>query len=105
MPRLEEPDELSLAIGQRIKQLREEAGLTMEQLAYGSEMGSKGHLSNMEKGLVRPTVQTLQALADHLGVLLVDILCRPEATEREALLEASRGASKAKIKAAMGKLE
>ena len=49
MPRRREPDPLAQAVGQRIRQLRQEAGLTMEKLAFESELGSKGHLSNIEK--------------------------------------------------------
>lgn len=90
MPRRLEPDPLSLAVGQRIKQLREEKGLTQEQLAYGSEMGSKGHLSNIEKGLVHPTVHTLKALADCLGVMLVDLVNFPEEGERQRAIERTR---------------
>ena len=52
MPRRSTPDPLALAIGQRIRQLREEAGLTQEKLAYEIGM-SKGFLSDIEKGLAR----------------------------------------------------
>ncbi len=101
MPRLDEPDELSLLIGARIREIRRERGLTLEQLAYGSDLGSKGHLSNLERGLVRPTVQTLHVLALHLGVLVADLVADPEAGLREQLLEASREATVAQLKAAL----
>jgi DNA-binding XRE family transcriptional regulator len=65
VPRRTHPDPHALAIGQRIKHLREEAGLTMEKLAYEADF-SKGHLSNLERGYVMPTVATLQLLADRL---------------------------------------
>jgi transcriptional regulator with XRE-family HTH domain len=77
-------------VGQRIRQLRQEAGLTMEKLAFESELGSKGHLSNIERGLVRPTVQTLQVLADRLGVLLLDLVTFPERDERQRLIDRTR---------------
>ena len=69
MPRRAEPDPLCLAVGQRLRALRTEAGLTLEQLAARTALGSKGHLSNLEKGLVCPTVQTLKSLADALVFL------------------------------------
>lgn len=78
MPRRTEPDTLSLAVGRRIRALREEAGLTLEQVARGLDGGSKGHLSSMERGLVRPTVHTLAALAERLGCLLQDLLTFPD---------------------------
>ena len=66
MPRRSTPDPLAERIGARIRVLRNEAGLTLEKLAYESEVGSKGFLSDVEKGLARPTVETLQAIADRL---------------------------------------
>ncbi|HLK91600.1 MAG TPA: helix-turn-helix transcriptional regulator [Polyangia bacterium] len=91
MPRRTKPDALSLAIGARIRQLREEAGLTMEQLAFESELGSKGHLSNIERGLVRPTAHTLSLLSERLGVELGDMVTFPEAaSERGRLYDLTR---------------
>lgn len=90
MPRRTKPDAFALAVGKRIKALREEAGLTMEQLAYTSELGSKGHLSNLEKGLVMPTIATLRTLADGLGLLVADLVTDPTQNDRARLLEASR---------------
>ncbi|QQR42264.1 helix-turn-helix domain-containing protein [Myxococcus xanthus] len=67
MTRRRTPDPLAKTVGARIRQLREESGLTMEKLAYESDLGSKGHLSDIEKGLARPPLRTLKVLADHLG--------------------------------------
>lgn len=92
MPRRTTPDPLALAIGQRIRQLRMEANLTMEKLAFESEF-SKGHLSSLERGLVMPTVASLQVLAERLGVLVADLVNDPEANERAKLLELSRSLS------------
>ncbi|AUX43684.1 uncharacterized protein SOCE26_051360 [Sorangium cellulosum] len=90
MPRRREPDPLAQAVGQRIRQLRAEAGLTLEKLAFESELGSKGHLSSIERGLVRPTIHTLQVLADRLGVLLLDLVTFPEDDERQKLIDRTR---------------
>jgi transcriptional regulator with XRE-family HTH domain len=90
MPRRKKADRLSLLIGRRIRQLRSEAGLTMEKLAYESELGSKGHLSNIERGLVHTTVHTLQTLADRLDVLLLDLVTFPERSARERRVDADR---------------
>ncbi len=90
MPRRRTADPLSRAVGNRIRELREEAGLTIEKLAYESELGSKGHLSSIERGLVRPTVHTLKAIADRLGVLPLDLLCFPEADDRQRWIDRTR---------------
>jgi transcriptional regulator with XRE-family HTH domain len=64
----------------------------MERLAYESELGSKGHLSNIEKGLVRPTANTLKVLADSLGLLPLDLLTFPDDDLRQQLVDRSRNA-------------
>jgi transcriptional regulator with XRE-family HTH domain len=93
MPRRTKPNALALAIGRRIRALRAEAGLTLEQVAYTSELGSKGHLSSLEKGLVMPTVATLKAIADRLDVLVADLVTDPREGDRAKLIELTRGLS------------
>lgn len=90
MPRRRAPDPLALRIGQRIRKLRQDAGLSLEKLAYESELGSKGHLSDVERGLTRPTVSTLKVLADRLGVALLDLVTFPEDDERQRLVDGLR---------------
>jgi transcriptional regulator with XRE-family HTH domain len=93
MPRRIAPDKLALEVGQRIRDMRIEAGLTIEQLAEVSELGSKGHLSNMERGLVRPNIQTLKLIANGLGVLPLDLMTFPKQDARQKLIELTRGLS------------
>jgi transcriptional regulator with XRE-family HTH domain len=76
-----------------VKQLREEAGLTLEKLAYESELGSKGYLSDIENGLARPTIKTLKVIADHLDIALMDLVCFPDEDERQALVDELRSAT------------
>jgi transcriptional regulator with XRE-family HTH domain len=90
MPRRDEPDSLSLAVGERIRALRTEEGMTIEQLAEQSETGSKGHLSNIERGLVRPNINTLKQVADGLGVKPLDLLTFPRRSVREKLIDLTR---------------
>lgn len=97
MPRRQTPDPLALRIGQRVRHLRQQAGLSLEKLAYESELGSKGHLSDLERGLIRPTITTLQAIADRLGVALLDLVSFPEEGGRGKLVEALRSASPREI--------
>ncbi len=90
MPRRADPDPLAAKIGARVRALREEAGLTLEKLAYISEVGSKGYLSDIERGLARPSVQVLAQLAEYLKVDLLDLVTFPEASPRQELVDLSR---------------
>lgn len=90
---------MALAVGQRIRELREETGLSIQQLAETSEIGSKGHLSNMERGLVRPNVQTLKQVAEGLGVQPLDLLTFPKDGLRQRLIELTRKLSARRIAA------
>ena len=98
MPRRSTPDPLAQRIGARIRVLRNEAGLTLEKLAYESEVGSKGFLSDVEKGLARPTVETLQAIADRLEIELLDLVTFPDESDRQRLVDRTRQLSKGTVK-------
>jgi len=97
MPRREEPDDLALQVGQRIREIREDEGMTIQQLAETSEIGSKGHISNMERGLVRPNIQTLKQVADGLGVLPLDLVTFPKSDVRQRLIDLTRALSRVKL--------
>lgn len=53
-------------IGQRIKQLRIQNNLTLEELASRSEL-TKGFLSQLERNLTSPSVSTLEDILEALG--------------------------------------
>ncbi len=59
--------------------------MTLEKLAYESEVGSKGYLSDIEAGLALPSVTTLAAIAAHLDVFLLDLFTFPHRSDRERL--------------------
>jgi transcriptional regulator with XRE-family HTH domain len=90
VPRRSTPDPFTEKIGARLRILRQEAGLTLEQLAYQSELGSKGHLSDIEHGRVRPTVHSLVKLAALLEVDVLDLVTFPEASARQRLVDLTR---------------
>lgn len=94
MPRRTDPHPLAQTIGLRIKQLRSEQGITAEKLAYESEVGSKGFLSDIEHGLALPSLTTLDRIAQRLEVSLFDLLVVPARSNREKLIELTRGTSK-----------
>lgn len=71
--------------------------MTIEQLTQESNTGSKGHLSNIERGLVRPNIHTLKQIADGLGVKALDLLTFPKRSARERLIDLTRRLSASKI--------
>src|ERR671936_2283291 len=53
-------------LGERLRQLRVAAGMTQTELA--GERFSKEYVSQIERGKTRPTTETIQWLAERLGV-------------------------------------
>lgn len=100
MPRRSDP-ELAKRLGARLAQLRAEAGQTQEETAWGANV-TKGYLSQVEAGLRLPSVAILAALAEQLGVTLVDVFAIDD-PERELLDALRRGAAK-DAKAALARL-
>jgi len=105
MPRRRVPDPLAQAIGLRVRTLREAAGLTLEKLAYESELVSKGHLSDLERGLLRPTANTLNQLAQHLGVDLLDLVTFPADSPRQRLVTLTRHLSPGTVRKLLRELD
>ena len=56
-------------IGVKIKQLRTQKGLTLEELASRCEL-TKGFLSQMERNLTSPSISTLNDILEALGTTL-----------------------------------
>ena len=54
-------------LAERIKQARIDSGLTQKQLAEAAGIG-QGHLSEIESGDKRPSLQTLKRLRSALGL-------------------------------------
>lgn len=94
MPRRSTPNSLAKGIGLRIAQLRNEQKLTAEKLAYESDVGSKGYLSDIEHGLALPSLTTLERIARRLDVALYDLLVFPDQGDREQLIDLTRHVSK-----------
>lgn len=60
-----------MEIGHKIKQLRVQKGLTLEELASRSEL-TKGFLSQLERDLTSPSIATLNDIVEALGTTLAD---------------------------------
>ncbi|MFE9868975.1 helix-turn-helix domain-containing protein [Streptomyces sp. NPDC005506] len=61
--------ELAQEVGERLRRLRQDGGLSLSELARRSGVG-KGTLSELETGQRNPTLETLYALATALEALL-----------------------------------
>ena len=62
-------------IGAKIRNLRNQNGLTQEELADRTEL-TKGFISQMERGLTAPSVSTLLDIVECLGTNLSDFSMR-----------------------------
>ena len=60
-----ERPKVAAALGERVRTARRELGLSQAQLA-GQEL-TKGFISQLESGIVRPSIRSLQVIASRLG--------------------------------------
>ncbi|GEM_PF-4434910 len=80
-------------VGTRIRQLRQERGLTAEKLVFESEVGSRGYLSDVEAGRALPSLHVLERLATYLGVGLLDLVTFPDDDLRQRYVDQTRSFS------------
>ena len=59
--------------GAKLKQLRLNKGMTLEQLAFEADI-ELSQVHRVEKGKINPTLTTLMALAKGLGITLSELL-------------------------------
>jgi len=79
----DQEDAIAVEIGARLLQARRERGLSVRALA--AEVGVSGALiSQIETGRTQPSVSTLYALVEHLGVSLDWLVGRDEVDRRAA---------------------
>jgi transcriptional regulator with XRE-family HTH domain len=64
-------------MGEELRKAREQAGLTQEQLAFRAEY-SRPYISQLERDLKSPTVDTLFRLCDVLGIKASELVARVE---------------------------
>lgn len=60
-------------IGDRVKDIRKQKGLTLQQLSEKSGL-SIGYLSNLERNVNSPTIEYLQRICEVLNINIIDIL-------------------------------
>lgn len=64
-------------LGERVRQSRQSAGLTQEELARAANIG-RVTLIRLERGEQSPRFKTLNAIAKALGIRARDLLVRPD---------------------------
>jgi len=89
------PDPLAAIIGQRIRALRIAAHLGFDAFVEETGLG-RGYVSELERGLVVPTIGTLARIAGALDVTLADIVAGD--SERERLFSDLRRADAKLVK-------
>ena len=83
-------DEATIALGARVRSLRRERGWTLKQL--GREAGlSHPFLSQLERGLARPSVGSVERIARALGVPVGRLWSTPARGGRTALVRSGCG--------------
>lgn len=65
--------DIKLVFGKHLKQLRQLQELTQQELAERADM-SISFLSTIERGLKSPTIETLEKLAEALGISLSQLM-------------------------------
>src|SRR5262245_26974276 len=103
MPRRLDPHPMGLAVARRIAKLRTEQGMTLGRLSLESGV-SKGHLSNIERGLAVITVATLDTIARGLGIEVFYLLVFPQKSIRDQCVQRLRGLKAQELKAILARL-
>lgn len=89
------PDALAGAVGARIRKLRKDRDFTFDAFVEETGLG-RGYISELERGLVVPSITALKKVADALEVTLADLVLG--GSEREQLFEAARDLPDASVR-------
>ena len=100
MPRRQGGATFARGLGERIRALRVEAGVTQEDLAWSVDL-NKGYLSQVESGKRTPTLSVLVQLAHELNVEVVDLVGYDLDQPQAALLDAVRRKDRKGLKKAL----
>ncbi len=83
-------EEPVLTLGMRVRALRPERGLTLKQLGMGAQL-SHPFLSQLERGLARPSVGSVERIARALGVPVGALWSDAARREHPALVRSDDG--------------
>lgn len=73
-------------VGARIRKLRTERGMTLDELSDAAGLGGKANASNIERNHVLPNLVTLSRIAHVFGLPLAALATDPPSRERIARL-------------------
>jgi len=82
-----QPDPMARRVGDRIRALRAEQNFDFDAFVEDSKLG-RGYISELQRGLVVPTIHALAKLAKSLEVTVADLVLGD--TPREKLFAAMR---------------
>jgi transcriptional regulator with XRE-family HTH domain len=68
-------------MGDELRRARQQAGITQEQLSFRAGL-SRPYISQLERNLKSPTVETLFLICEALGISAADLVRRVEAARR-----------------------
>lgn len=89
MPRRTRTTSFTLAFGERMRSLRLEHGISLNQLAQATGI-SKGHLSTVEHGFATITAESIQRIAAGLDLSPMLLLGFPEKDELAVIIDLAR---------------
>ena len=72
---------IEVQLGMRIRYLRKKAGLTIEDLAFESDI-NKNYLGDLENGRRNPTLKILEKISNGLGVSISELTKGLESFDR-----------------------
>jgi len=87
---LESTDEAAVALGARVRSLRRERGWTLKQLGREAEL-SHPFLSQLERGLARPSVGSVERIARALGITVGLLWSTPARSGRAEIVRNDDG--------------
>ena len=77
-------------LGHKIRSLRKSRGFTLQDI--GDSAGcTKAYISQIEKGVVSPSISVLKRIATALGVKLVDLFLGPGEEDEEVVVKRGEG--------------
>ena len=81
-------DPLALAVGRRVRALRREQDYSFDAFVEETGLG-RGYISELERGLVVPSIHALSKVALALAVPVADLVLGT--SDRERLMDLTRG--------------
>jgi transcriptional regulator with XRE-family HTH domain len=69
--------DIKIVFGKVLKQVRQEKKISQEQLAFDSNL-DRSYISKLETGVYQPSISTIFAISQALGVKMSDLIIATE---------------------------